>query len=50
MANAYINEYTIDENKNFWLYCFSKIYPEDKYPMYEGSPYFLQEFIRHLFM
>lgn len=50
MVNAYINEHTVDENKNFGVYCFSKIYTEDKYPIYEGNQYFLQEFIRHLCM
>lgn len=50
VANAYINEHTVDENKNFGVYCFSNIYPEDKYPLYEGNPCFLQECIRHLCM
>lgn len=47
-ANAYINEYIKEENKNFGVYCFSKTYPEDEYPLYEGNPCSFQEYIRRL--
>lgn len=47
-ANTYINKYIKEENKDFGVYCFSKTYPEDEYPLYEGNPCTFQEYIKRL--
>lgn len=47
-ANKYINDYTSDNNKDCGIYCFSKTYPTDEYPLYEGNPYYFRDYIKHL--
>lgn len=47
-ANAYINEYANEDDKDFGVYCFSKTYPEDEYPLYKGNLYSFEDYIRHL--
>ena len=47
-ANRYINEYSNEKNQNKGVYCFSKTYPEDEYPLYEGNPYSFDEYIKYL--
>uniref|UniRef100_UPI003FF0479D hypothetical protein n=1 Tax=Lachnospira sp. TaxID=2049031 RepID=UPI003FF0479D len=47
-ANRYINEYSNERNQDKGVYCFSKTYPEDAYPLYEGNPYLFDDYIRYL--
>lgn len=47
-ANVFINEYTKEKNQDKGVYCFSKTYPEDIYPLYEGNQYFFDDYIRYL--